>query len=201
MEERYNIPDTSARYVRVTVDGNSENAFASILELSINGKECSVPQISGVSATGNDGNVPQNTVDNSLNTRWSNLGFPSWIQYDLDESQPICNVDVAWYRGNLRVNTFTISVSNDGINFPPPIFSGQSSGETTGLERYDVPDTMGRYMRITVTGNSENSWSSITEVRINGEPQTTPPAPMEICGNGVDDDGDGQTDEGCQVWW
>ena len=150
MPERYNIPDTSARYLRVTVHGNSDNSFASIFELSINGRECSIPQISGVSAIGNDGNVPQNTLDNNLNTRWSNLGFPSWIQYDLGESQPICNVDIAWYRGNLRENTFTISVSNDGINFTP-IFSGQSSGETTGLERYNVPDTMGRYMRITVT--------------------------------------------------
>ena len=63
-------------------------------------------------------------LDNNLNTRWSNLGFPSYIQYDLGQSQPICNVDIAWYRGNLRENTFTISVSNDGINFTP-IFSGQ----------------------------------------------------------------------------
>ena len=167
MPERYNIPDTSARYVRVTVHGNSDNGVATIFELSINGRECSIPQISGVRAIGNDGNVPQNTLDNNLNTRWSNLGFPSWIQYDLGESQPICNVDIAWYRGDTRVNSFTISVSNDGINFTP-IFSGQSSGETTGLERYNVPDTMGRYMRITVTGNTENNWSSITEVRING---------------------------------
>jgi hypothetical protein len=58
---------------------------------------------------------------------------------------------------------------------------------------------MGRYMRITVTDNSENNWASITEVKINGEGQTTPPPPREICGNGVDDDGDGQTDEGCQA--
>ena len=102
MQERYNIPDTSARYLRVTVHGNSDNSVASIIELSINGRECSVPQISGVSAIGNDGNVPQNTLDNNLNTRWSNLGFPSWIQYDLGESQPICNVDIAWYRGNTQ---------------------------------------------------------------------------------------------------
>jgi F5/8 type C domain len=171
MPERYNIPDTSARYVRVTVHGNSDNSFASITELSINGKECSMPNISAVGANGNDGNIPQNTLDNNLNTRWSNLGFPSWIQYDLGESQPVCNVDIAWYRGNLRVNTFTISVSNDGTNFTP-IFSGQSSGRTTGLEPYNVQDTMGRYVRVTVTDNTENSWSSISEVKINGGPQT-----------------------------
>ena len=174
--EPYNVPDTMGKYMRITVTGNTENSWSSITEVRINGgaiMECKSPQISGVSAIGNDGNVPQNTLDNNLNTRWSNLGFPSWIQYDLGESQPICNVDIAWYRGNLRVNTFTISVSNDGINFTP-IFSGQSSGETTGLEPYNVPDTMGRYMRITVTGNNENSWSSITEVRINGGATPTP---------------------------
>ena len=199
MQERYNIPDTSARYLRVTVNGNSLNNLAAISDMTINGRvveECSIPQISGVAAIGNDGNVPQNTLDSNLNTRWSNLGFPSWIQYDLGESQPICNVDIAWWRGNFRVNTFTISVSNDGTNFTP-IFSGQSSGQTIGLERYDVSDTFGRYMRITVIGNNENSWSSISEVRINGGAETPPPPPQEICGNGIDDDGDGQVDEGC----
>jgi F5/8 type C domain len=197
MPERYNIPDTGARYLRVTVNGNTENNFASIYELSVNGRACSPPQISRIGASGSQQpNIPQNTLDNNLNTRWSNLGFPSWIQYDMGESQPICNVDIAWYRGNLRVNIFTISVSDDGINFTP-IFSGKSSGETTGLESYNVPDTVGQYMRITVTGNSENSWSSITEVNINGESQA--PTPSEICGNNQDDDGDGQTDEGCQT--
>ena len=76
MQERYNIPDTSARYLRVTVNGNSQNDLASILEMSVNGRECSIPQISGIPAIGNDGNIPQNTLDDNLNTRWSNLGFP-----------------------------------------------------------------------------------------------------------------------------
>jgi hypothetical protein len=133
-----------------------------------------LPQITSVNAIGDgNGNIPQNTLDSNLNTRWSNFGFPSWIQYDLDESQPICNVDIAWYRGNLRVNTFTISVSNDGINFTP-VFSGQGSGNTIGLERYDIRDTVGKYIRITVTGNTEISWSSISEVRINGGATPTP---------------------------
>jgi hypothetical protein len=199
--ESYNVPDTMGRFVRITVTDNTQNDWSSITEVRINGgaiMECNSPQISGVSATGNDGNVPQNTLDNNLNTRWSNFGLPSSIRYDLGESQSICNVDIAWYRGNLRVNTFTISVSNDGTNFTP-IFSGQSSGRTTGLESYNVPDTMGRFVRITVTDNTENDWSSITEVDINGDSQAPPPTPREVCGNGQDDDGDGQIDEGCQT--
>jgi hypothetical protein len=179
--ERYKVPEVTARYVRITVFGNNVNDWTNISELAINGQECTAPRItSSPSAIGSqEGNVPQNTLDNSINTRWSNLGFPSWIQYDLGDSQPICSVDVAWYRGDLRVNRFTISVSNDGINFRP-IFSGQSSGKTTGLESYNVPDTIGQYMRITVTGNTENSWSSITEVDVNaGFPPRPTPTPTE----------------------
>ena len=179
--ERYKVPQVTARYVKITVFGNNVNDWTNISELAINGQECTTPRISSSpTAIGSQqGNVPQNTLDDNINTRWSNLGFPSWIQYDLGESQPICSVDVAWYRGDLRVNRFTISVSNDGITFTP-VFSGQSSGKTTGLESYNVPDTIGQYMRITVTGNTENSWSSITEVDVNaGFPPRPTPTPVE----------------------
>ena len=136
--ERYNIPDQTARYVRVTVHGNSENDLGSINEMSVRGRvsgdqeTCTIPKITGISATGNDGHIPQNTLDNNVNTRWSNFGFPSWIQYDLGTSQRICDVDISWYRGNQRVNTFTISASTDGQNFwarPPGL---QRHGATAG---------------------------------------------------------------------
>jgi hypothetical protein len=128
--ERYNIPDQIARYVRVTVHGNTHNDLGSITEMAVRGQGCTSPQISGVSATGDDGHVPQNTIDNNMNTRWSNYGVPSFIQYDLGKSQSICDFDIAWYRGNLRANIFIISASEDGQNFQP-IFTGISSGKTT----------------------------------------------------------------------
>jgi hypothetical protein len=55
-------------------------------------------------------------------------------------------------------------------------------------------------LRITDMRNSENSWASITEVDINGDIQAPSPSPSpEICGNGIDDDGDGLKDEGCST--
>ena len=77
--------------------------------------------------------------------------------------------------------------------------AGESSGTTTAAETYDVDDTFAKFVRITVDQNSENNWASITEVDINGDSQAPSPTPREICGNGVDDDGDGQIDEGCQA--
>src|SRR5918996_684312 len=188
--ERYNIPDQSAHYIRITVYGNTQNDLGSINEMTIRGhaetqespqqQNCTIPRITGVSAKGNDGHLPQNTLDNNANTRWSNFGFPSWIQYDLSTSQPICDVDIAWYRGNLRVNTFIISSSDDGKTFQT-IFTGKSTGKTTDAERYDVTDVTAKYLRITVAANSENNnWASITRVGINaGFPPGPTPEPTD----------------------
>ena len=122
-------------------------------------------QLSKVSASGNDGNVPQRTVDGLLTTRWSNPGLPSWIQYDFGIAKTLCYVDIDWYRGQVRENSFTISISSDKVNFKP-ILTTTSDGVTSSFERYNVPDTVGRYVRITVTDNSENNYASISEVAL-----------------------------------
>ena len=88
-------------------------------------------------------------------------------------------MDIAWYRGNVRQNNFIISVSTDGTTFQN-VLSRKSSGTTINPEPYDIPDTNARYVRITVNGNNENNWASITEVDIYGglnfsTPDTTPP--------------------------
>ncbi|MFL6469272.1 MAG: family 16 glycoside hydrolase, partial [Nitrososphaeraceae archaeon] len=46
------------------------------------------------------------------------------------------------------------------------------------FETYTLPsNTNGRYVRITVTGNTENNWVSIYELRINGYQSSTLPGP------------------------
>jgi len=90
---------------------------------------CQQLPITGVTASGNDGDVPANVLDNNFNTRWSNLGIGSWIQADLGSNMNICSVDIAWYLGNQRQNNFVISVSNDGTTFTN-VFTGKSSGTT-----------------------------------------------------------------------
>jgi hypothetical protein len=129
---------------------------------------CDNLSVIGVTAIGNDGNIPSNTIDGNLNTRWSNLGQGSWIQLDLGARKSICNVDIAWYVGNTRQNHFVISVSDDGNTFTNK-FSGTSSGTTTSHEKYALPSgTEGRYVRITVNGNTQNEWASITEISVIG---------------------------------
>ena len=107
-------------------------------------------------------------MDNNLNTRWSNLGVGSFIQADLGGQKTICSVDIAWYRGNPRVNNFVISVSSDGTSFTN-VFTGKSSGTTLSAEKYSLPTSVTtRFVRVAVNGNTENNWASITELSVDG---------------------------------
>jgi Concanavalin A-like lectin/glucanases superfamily/F5/8 type C domain len=123
--------------------------------------------VSGVTASGNDGNVPQNVLDNSLATKWSSFGIGQWIRADLGSIQNICSVDIAWTSGNARQYHFVIATSTDGSTFTNK-FSGDSSGTTLNSEKYVIPATDARYVRITVNGNTANNWASMTELDIFG---------------------------------
>ncbi|MGI0043893.1 MAG: discoidin domain-containing protein, partial [Nitrososphaeraceae archaeon] len=143
--------------------------------------KCSILNPTVVTAIGSDANVPSNVIDKNLNTRWSKDGIGSWIQFDLGSKTKICSVDIAWYRGDMRQNDFTVSVSDDGSTFKN-VFEGRSNGTATGFEKYNLPSgPEGKFVRIIVNGNSENSWASITEIALFGaksgsEPPSTPPS-------------------------
>ena len=128
---------------------------------------CEKLPATSATASGNDGNIPSNVIDNNLNTRWSNLGQGSWIQLDLGSKKSICSVDIAWYRGDIRQNNFVISVSDDGTTFNEKLTKTSNLG--TAAEKYTLlGGTEGRYVRITVNGNTENDWASINEISVFG---------------------------------
>src|SRR5438034_11013445 len=65
-------------------------------------------RVASVSASGDDGNIPQNTLDNNLATRWSASGDRQWIRYDLGAVMAIGAVNIAWYRGTEWASAFDI---------------------------------------------------------------------------------------------
>ena len=186
--ESYDLPKVNARYVRVTVYGNSDNNSAGINEIAIsreidssgekdvnNNNRCTKLGITGFKATPNDaGNIPANTIDNNLDTRWSSFGAGSFIQTDLGSVKTICSVDIGWYNGDARQNKFVISVSKDGTSFSD-VYSSTSSGQTTKVENYNFKDSDARYVRIAVNGNTQNNWASITEIAVFGFGPAVPP--------------------------
>ncbi|MBZ4415801.1 heparin lyase I family protein [Myxococcus sp. RHSTA-1-4] len=159
-------------YAPSTEAGEAPDTSASGLTAS----NCAQLTATSVIASGNDGNVPANTLDDRLDTRWSSLGKGSWIDYDLGTTRTVAGATVAWHNGNTRSNTFTVSVSPDGYTYTQ-VFSGRSSGTTTAAETYTFPAVSARRLRITVNGNTLNDWASIAEARACAGTVTTPPPP------------------------
>ncbi|WP_342381311.1 heparin lyase I family protein [Myxococcus stipitatus] len=137
---------------------------------------CTQLTAASVIAKGHDGNVPANTMDDRLTTRWSYLGKGAWIDYDLGSVKPITGVAVNWHEGSTRTNTFTVSTSPDGYTYTQ-VYSG-TSRKSADTETYTFNSISARRVRITVHGNSLNDWASIAEARAcSGGGTTTPPPP------------------------
>src|SRR5688572_22723851 len=58
-----------------------------------------------VSASGDDGYAPANTLDDSIDSesRWSASGEKEWIQYDLGSDYQLKGLDIAFYDAENRV--------------------------------------------------------------------------------------------------
>ncbi|MDW0152192.1 MAG: discoidin domain-containing protein, partial [Nitrososphaeraceae archaeon] len=124
----------------------------------------------------------------------SNNGKGSWIQLDLGSSKNICSVNIAWYKGDTRESNFVISTSTDGSSYKN-VLSTKSSGNTLSFDKYVIPNTLARFVVITVNGNTQNDYASITEAKVSIQNTiTTPPSPPSTGGGDTGDNsgaGDG----------
>ncbi len=125
----------------------------------------------------NEINVPENTLDGDLDTRWSAESGDggAWLDIDCGGLAEISGVRIAFHRGDLRSAIFSIQASVDGQSWQTLIQSEQSSGDSLGKEYYDFgAEVQLRYFRFLGYGNSEenNDWNSVTEIDLvlAGEP-------------------------------
>ncbi|HEY0095487.1 MAG TPA: heparin lyase I family protein [Archangium sp.] len=169
-----------------TAEGTPETLQTA--EAALTATNCTQLTPSSVLASGNDGNLPGNTLDDRLDTRWSNLGKGSYIDYDLGTSKSLSGVTIAWHQGNQRSSDFVVSTSPDGLTYTPA-YTGRSSGTTTVAETYAFTARTARRVRITVNGNSLNDWASIAEAR---------PCEASVVGSGVVWRGDFETGDRTQ---
>ncbi|MDY7227287.1 metallophosphoesterase [Hyalangium rubrum] len=122
-------------------------------------------------ASGDDGagSVAANSQDDNLLTRWSGPGVGAWLQMDLGAAQTLKGAAVAWHEGNTRQNHFVISTSEDGATFTQA-YAGDSALTKEAQTYAFTPERRARYVRVTVNGNTVNTWASITEARACGVP-------------------------------
>ena len=135
------------------------------------------PGAAGVTASTNDVNLPANTVDNNLATRWSGNGDGAWIQYDLGATQTVAFVEIAVYNGNSRQNRFDLQLSTDGSTWTHVITNGLTSGTTTAAETHDFADQAARWVRYVGHGSTAGTFNSLTEVSVFGPGGGTAPTP------------------------
>jgi hypothetical protein len=137
-----------------------------------------------VAASTHDGNLPANTVDNNLATRWSGNGDGAWIHYDLGAGRTISYVTIAVYNGNGRRNRFDLQTSNTGQTWTPLVSGLESSGTTTLEETFDFDDVPARFIRYVGHGSTVGTFNSVTEFSIfspSGPITPTPtPSPTPI---------------------
>ena len=178
------LDDDTVYYIAVSAVDTSGNESGFSNEISKIGSPDTTSHpgglaVAAVAASGDDGNVAANTLDNDLATRWSALGSGQWIQFDLGAAFDIGQVAIAFYKGDARTADFEILVSQDANDWNS-VFKGRSSGTTLQQETFTLSNATGRFLRIMGYGNSANDWNSITEVDIQGAaynpPDTTAPA-------------------------
>lgn len=141
--------------------------------------------IASVTAVGSDAQYPpQNAIDGNLATGWRHNGANSWIQVDLGQICNITEVDIAWYKGDKRINNFAIDFSTDAKSFRN-VFTGQSTGTTAQLEPHEIANLPAKLIKITVNGNndpnvSNQQYAHIQEIAIKGAPASPSPTPTGV---------------------
>jgi len=136
------------------------------------------PPASSVTSSTNDGNVPGNTVDNSLATRWSGNGDGAWLKLDLGSNRLVGHVTLGVHQGNTRKNKFDLQVSTNNSTWTT-VWTGQSSGTTTAQQTYDFTDVTARWVRYlghgyVTNGGTSGTWNSLLEADVYAAVTPTP---------------------------
>jgi poly(beta-D-mannuronate) lyase len=113
-----------------------------------------------------------NAIDDNLSAdaRWSASTLPATLTLDLGERHSVKNVGIAWHLGDQRTSSFSLEVSDDGTNFTALQSGLQSAGDTLSFERYAVPETAARFVRISGSGTSDGNPFGIAEAALFGCP-------------------------------
>ncbi len=109
-------------------------------------------------------NVPLNTLDNNIDTRWAADGA-AHIIYELTSPGEVSAIALAVYQGGVndgRKQYFKIHVSDDGINYKE-IYEGNTSGTTLEKELFTFTPVNAKFIKLECNGSSVGTWNSITE--------------------------------------
>lgn len=115
-----------------------------------------------------------NAVDHLMSTSWNGGGYSGWLQLDFGQAYLLDAVDVygIYSQGAWRTNQYTLSVSDDGVQWVA-VANGAYQFETAlggawgGHHAFAAgSEPSGRYLRYTRTGGGD--WAYLTEIEVRG---------------------------------
>ncbi len=120
-------------------------------------------------------------IDNNLSgdNRWQTTLNNAQLTIDLGYRHLIKEVGTAWFNGDEEQSSFDILISEDGTNFTPLLTNQTSSGKTKLFERFNLPHSVGRFLRLISYGGNISSTTALSEVAIFGCPLDVTIAPIE----------------------
>lgn len=123
----------------------------------------------------------ENAIDGSLvdADRWESSDATASVTLDLGYRHQIKEIGTAWHQGNQSVSTFDLEVSQDGVTYEVLLSSLASSGETRFFDRFDIPDTVARFVRIVSFGDSVADTTALLEASVFGCPLDIGTAPLD----------------------
>ena len=113
--------------------------------------------------------VIANSFDDNEATSWSNDGQldSAWINYELD--RPASINEVTLKPGSWRTRSYPIRISVDDQT----VFNGSTS-PSLGCVTFTFPPTMGRHVKIELTGAPKDANNVGNAVGITGNPEVSP---------------------------
>ena len=125
--------------------------------------------------------VSANAIDNLLtaNARWETTASPAALTIDLGYRHQVKEIGTAWYQGDENITSFDVEISEDGISYSSLLSAQASSGDTESIERFDIQDSVARFVRITSFGDNQTSTTALLEASVFGCPLDVDVAPIE----------------------
>ncbi|MDT0594661.1 polysaccharide lyase family 7 protein [Glaciecola petra] len=96
-------------------------------------------------------------IDNDLTneSRWQSSENGAELTIDLGYRHLLKEIGTAWYMGDAQISTFDLFVSEDGIDYTRILTNQSSSGTTDALERFEVSNTITRFVRFVSFGAND----------------------------------------------
>ncbi len=128
-------------------------------------------EIAWVRSSSHDGNVPENAIDQNLNTRWSAEGKGEFLDIQFSGQYKLSDIVIYFYKGSERTSHFDILGWSD-LGWVH-LFVDADSATSGVFQASPSPHTPLSGIRIVGDGNNINQWNSITEVQLSGSLQST----------------------------